>query len=418
MIDHDLERMVLGSMCAYQECLINGMARIKKDYFTEPLHKAVFELMAKMYDKGNAVDVVTVATEGKSLFKERSVSWLMIKEAYISTAAFEHLVDKLINLHEIRGISNMAIKVVDQIKNDVAISEIVSGIEQAIYSIANEGQAEIITPKQHACRMLETLDNRMERKSNCGIKTRYRDINYALNGGFEPGQLIILAAQTGKGKTAFAMNLMKDIAIMQKIPALYVNTEMNQEQMDCRWMSMLSGIDHHKIATGDLTDEQFRKLTGIMDYMHNSGFHSVTEPNLTMNKMISMSRKFAAQKKCKVIVCDYIGRISTLDPKLQEWQILKNAAKQLKTLAQELKVTVIMLAQVTEAEKLEGAKAMKNECDLYGYLRELYQDELAALAAFNYCLDVQKNRSGPCKKIPLKFYGDRLTFCGEGDEKL
>lgn len=405
-------------MCAYEECLINGMARLKKQYFWQQLHREVFSIMQKMYEKGTCVDVVTVATEGKALFKDRTASWLMIKEAYISSSAFDHLVDKLIDLHERRGLSDMAIKVSEQVNEDITINEIVSGIEQAIYSVANDEQAVIVTPKEHASRMLDTLSNRMERKSNCGIKTRYRDINYALNGGFEPGQLIILAAQTGKGKTAFAMNLMRDIAIIQKIPGLYVNTEMNEEQMDCRWMSMLTGIDHHKIATGNLITEEFNKVNGILDHMHNSGFHSVTEPNLTMNKMISISRKFTAQKKCKVIVCDYIGRISTLDPKLQEWQVLKNAAKQLKTLAQELGVTVIMLAQVTKSERLEGAQSMENECDLYGYLRPLYDDELASMAEFNYCLDVQKNRSGPCKKIRLKFYGDRLTFCGEGDEKL
>jgi replicative DNA helicase len=177
-------------------------------------------------------------------------------------------------------------------------------------------------------------------------------------------------------------------------------------------MSILTGIFHSKIASGKLDDKEVSQVMKAFDVMNNSGFYSVTEPALTMQKLVSICRRYASQKKCRVIVVDYIGRMDTLDAKLQEWQVLKTAAKRLKTLAQELKATVIMLAQVNDDEKLEGARAMKNECDLYGYLRPLYADELATLAEFNYCLSIEKNRSGPTRKIPLKFYSEILTFRG------
>jgi replicative DNA helicase len=315
----------------------------------------------------------------------------------------------------------VAQKIVNGVNNGQETTELLAAVQNDVYAISLESESKaIITPRQHAERILNTVAKRMEKKEQHGIMTSIFKLNKMLNSGcgYQPGELVIMAAKTGKGKTAFALNQAKDIAVIQKVPTLYINTEMNEEQMDCRWMSMLSGIDHYKIATGQLSSEEVNKVFTIMNRMNDGGFHSVTEPNLTLNKLISMSRKFAVQKKCKVIVVDYIGRLDTLDAKLKEWEVLKQAAKKLKTLAQELKVTVIMLAQVTESEKLEGAKAMKNECDMYAYLRPLYEDELASMAEFNYCLDVQKNRSGPCKKIRLKFYGDRLTFVGEGDEKL
>jgi replicative DNA helicase len=411
MIDYELEQLVLGSMCQGSDCLTLGMARLNKGHFDKPIHKAVFELMKTMYEANKKIDVLTVAQEGKELLSGSGVSWLMIKEAFVPSGTFSALADKLNKLYEYRCLSNMAVKVIDRVREGMEPQDITAEIESSIFTVGGQ-ESEIMTPNEHARRMMDTIEKRMNQKSNGGIYTTYTDLNMALNGGFEPGQLIILAAQTGKGKTAFAMNLTRDIAVKSKIPSLYINTEMSGEQMDCRWMSILTGIFHSKIASGKLDDKEVSQVMKAFDVMNNSGFYSVTEPALTMQKLVSICRRYAAQKKCRVIVVDYIGRMDTLDAKLQEWQVLKTAAKRLKTLAQELGATVIMLAQVNDDEKLEGARAMKNECDLYGYLRPLYADELATLAEFNYCLSIEKNRSGPTRKIPLKFYGEILTFKG------
>jgi len=260
----------------------------------------------------------------------------------------------------------------------------------------------------------------MEKKSNGGIKTGYKKLNYAMNGGFLPEQLIILAAKTGKGKTAFALNLMRDIAITQKKEALYINTEMGAEQIDCRFMSILNADEktdftHSDIASGNITESQSIKITQSLDRMYNSGFYSATVPDLTIQTLVSLARRFKAQKDLKVLVVDYVGRMDTQDQKLKEYQVLKNIAKRLKTLAQELKITVIMLAQITDEDKLEGAKAMKNECDLLGYLREMTGGELERHGAngFNYFLAIEKNRDGQAIKVPLKFIGEQMTFVGE-----
>ncbi|SFM11561.1 replicative DNA helicase [Pelosinus propionicus] len=412
MIDLELEKNLLGSMCQKEECLIAGMARIKEEYFSDSFNKKVFNLISDMYNNDQHVSVVTVAQEGKAMFTHNSFSWLAIKDSYMPIAAFEHLVDRLISTYQSRKLHSIASKIVSMINEKDDPEEVIKRVEQDLYTVLGDSKLNVITPKDHASRMLDTMYKRIENKHNGGIRTAYGELNKALNGGFEAGQLIIAAAKTGKGKTAFAMNLMRDITIAQKIPGLYINTEMNEEQMDIRWMTMLSQIDHYLIAIGTTTEEQQNKIVSNMNNMHTGGFYSVTEPSLTMNKLISICRRFTAQKKCKFIVVDYIGRMDTLDPKLQEWQVLKVAAKKLKTLAQQLGVTILMLAQVNDEDKLEGSKGMKNECDMYAYLRPLNDTERTEIIGFNYCLDVEKNRSGPTKKIPLSFHGEILTFKG------
>lgn len=412
MIDLELEQTILGTMCQAEECLTNGMARLKEEFFHDSFHRAIFKLIAGMYEKDMHVSVVTVATEGKKLFAKNNISWLAIRESFISSASFDSLIDKLIKQYQLRKMERIAVDIADRVKKGSDPDDIIKAVESKMYTVLGDSKLNIVTPKEHAMRMLDTMGKRMDMQHNGGIYTAYGELNKALNGGFERGQLIILAAQTGKGKTAFAMNLMRDIAIRQRIPALYINTEMAEEQMDIRWMSMLGGVDHYSVATGQIDAKQQNNIMTIINSMHTGGFYSVTEPDLTMNKLISICRRFTAQKKCRFIVVDYIGRMDTLDPKLKEWEVLKLAAKKLKTLAQQLGVTMLMLAQVNEAEKLEGARSMKNECDLYGYLRPLTEKEVSAIPGFNYCLDIEKNRSGPTRKIPLIFAGEVLTFVG------
>ena len=405
----DIEREILGSMCFSPDCLTVGMAELKKEHFTNPLYIAVFGLIQSMYEGGKTVDFVTVFHEGKKLLDQHSMSWLMIKQSY-ACGTFQFLVDKLRRDHQIR-IRHTMIKNANQMIMDGAEPEqIDQEIERVLYSHDNGNKLNIVTPKEHAARMKETLRKRKERKSNGGICTSYKKLNELLNGGFEPEQLVILAAQTGKGKTAFCMNLMRDIAIKQRIPALYINTEMAEEQMDIRWMTLLADVNHYRVASGTVDPYEDKRIDDALEAMDNGCFHSITERNLTLSGLISICRRYVAQKKCKFVVVDYIGRMDTLDPKLQEWQVLKTAAKRLKTIAQELGVTVIMLAQVNEDDKLEGARAMKNECDMYAYLRPLSDKEKEKKPGFNYVLLVEKNRSGPIGGMPLNFKGEYLSF--------
>lgn len=415
MIDIELEKSIIGSMVSDQDNLSNGMARIKKEHFSDRFHQEAFELVRKMYEDGKHVEPVTVGQEGKGLFGKSGISWLLAN--YISPGAFDGLTDKLIKCYQLRKLHGTAISIANAIKAGEEPEEVIKLIETDIYSVVSESKMEVVTPKEHAQRMMNTLISRMEKKSNGGIMTTYGDLNRALNGGFEKGQLIIVAAKTGKGKTAFAMNLMRDISVVQKIPGLYINTEMSEDQEDIRMMTLVSEVDHYKIASGTLNSNEKNIVMKNLDKINTSQFYSITEPALTMNKLMSICRRFTAQKKCRFIVVDYIGRMDTMDAKLQEHQVLKNAAKKLKTIAQETKTTILMLAQVNDDEKLEGARGMKNEADMYGYLRELSDEEQSKFGC-NYALCVEKNRSGPTRKIPLTFKGDTLTFRGKNHEQL
>lgn len=414
----ELEANILNAICSKEEYLDLAVHELKKEYFSDPLAKEVFEIIKAMYRQDKPVTLQSVFAEAQPILNGRRASWLYIKEAFIAGSDYKFYCNELIDNYRKRQLQEIALNVSRMI-TDQEVDKVIKYTQDAVIAITNEiHAAPIISPKKHAERILDTLSRRMEKKSSGGIKTSYFKLNKVTNGGFQPGELVIIAAQTGRGKTAFALNLSRDIAIVQKQELLYINTEMNDDQIDTRLATIItkdfSDITYTKLATGDITDNQFQQVANALDRMHSSGFHSVTITDLTIDDVFAVARRFKTQKNIKVLIVDYVGRMETSDVKLQEWQVFKVIAKRLKTLAQQLNITVIMLAQLNEDERLEGARGMKNEADLMAYLREMtLEEQLEYAKRYNYFLVIDKNRNGPKGMIALNFDGTKMYFKGE-----
>lgn len=417
MLDLDTEAKVLNAMCSFTDCLDLGMIEVKPEYFSESLNRHIFQTMKGMYVDGKAVTLNTVYEQLKATLAKNHTRWLFIDQSFCSSAEFKVYVRKLADLLKRRRLHSVAQSIVSGVNNGDDTAELLATVQNDVYAISLESESKpIITPKKHAERILETVSRRMEKKNPPGVMTSIYKLNKMLNSGcgYQQGELIIYAAKTGKGKTAFATAQSKDIAVTQSHPTLYINTEMNDEQVDLRLACLMTGIDYGLLATGEISDQQYNLVLTEINRLNDSSFYSVTEPELTIDGVVSMAKRFKAQKGLRFLVVDYVGRMETMDAKLKEHQVLKVIAKRLKTLAQVLGVTVIMLAQLTEEEYLAGARAMKDESDLYAFLREMDEGEQLEYAKlYNYFLVVDKNRNGPTGKIPLNFIKEKMIFKGE-----
>jgi replicative DNA helicase len=200
---------------------------------------------------------------------------------------------------------------------------------------------------------------------------------------------------------------------------LYINTEMSPKQIAYRWGSILSQMPLHQIRVGSLRDgEKYQVETGYK-ILAKSGFYTAYAPNLTADIMTILSKKAKLQTNMDMIILDYVGRMEKSDPRLQEWQVLEQIIKTQKLLAQTLDVASMVLVQLNEDGSLQGAKRMKNECDLM--LKLLPTDEDTAdemrriykrdFEPFNYRLYIDKARDSQAGlAIPLVFDKDRQTI--------
>lgn len=326
---------------------------------------------------------------------------------------------------EYRAIANLIAKVQTDIQNDVSPDEIYQSVEKAM--LAREPLSDkrsYLSPREMGELMLSTVLERMDkdkRKKEVAF-TSFRQINRR-TGGFEKGDLIILSAASGVGKSALAMNITRDVAYVGQKIALYLNSEMSNPQQALRFASMLTQYSHSELRNGLNPDWSQKAISDVsekaQEYMTKQ-IHILNIPDLQLSNVVSEVRRMVNRYGVEFVVVDYVGRMDTMNLKdnRAEWQVMEQAARTLKTMAQELNIVVMMVAQMSSnGQSLAKGSSMKNEADLWMNISRVdHEESIEKFGAedgiyWNTTLEIRKARnveSGAV--IPMHFHGDTLTY--------
>ncbi len=427
MFDLESEKRVLSSIMHSEEACIEAHNSLNAADFYSPKHATVFELTVALYAREIRPTYVEVLKEGHSLGllkSTRDIEELKhIVEHYIDDENIKYWIKKVRDKARVRKFVEFLKNSMELLHNeaDHDVEQLLMEAEEKLTNLtALEIDDHVDTPEDMANLGYDEVERRFLRFREIqevykgvipldGLTTGFDSLN-RITLGYKPGDLIILGAQTGHGKTAFALHTAKAVAVDQGMNLLYLNTEMSRQQIALRWGSILSLIEHDRIRIGDINENELSIILNGYSRLRSSGFYSYPCPNLTPEKTISIARKFRTQKKIDLMIIDYIGRMEKHDPRLQEWQILEQIVKTQKMLAQNLKIAVMCLVQLNPDGTLQGAKRMKNECDLMLKLspipkEDLVEDEeLKKYLNPNYYITIEKNRDGRSGvRIPIQF---------------
>ena len=417
LFDLESERRVLSSMLHSEEACIEAYSSLSAEDFYSPKHATVFELTCSLFDREIRPTYVELLKEGHTLgvfTNPRDLEEIKyIAEHYIDDENVKYWVGRVKDKSRLRKYEAFLRvryqKLVEDAEKEV--EQILMEAEEELTNLtALEIDDRIDTPADMAHLGYEEVERRFTRFKEIqelhkgvlpldGLPTGFDNLNH-ITLGYKPGDLIILGAQTGHGKTAFALHTAKEIAVNNRQNVLYLNTEMSRQQIALRWGSILSSIDHDRIRSGNINETELSIIFNGFSRLRQSGFYSYPCPNLTPEKTVSIARKFRVQKNIDMMIIDYIGRMDKIDPRLQEWQMLEQIVKTQKMLAQNLNIAVMCLVQLNPDGTLQGAKRMKNEADLLLKLIPISKAEMEEnedLKNFidpNYYIVVEKNRDG------------------------
>ncbi len=427
LFDLESEQRVLSSMMHSEDACIEAYNILTESDFYSPRNALLFELSCSLFVREVRPTLVEVLKEGHNLglfTNPRDIEELKyIAEHYIDDENIKYWIDKVKDKSRLR-------KFVDFLKtsSEILIEQQGTDVEQILMSAeekltnltALEIDDHVDTPADMANLGYNEVERRFLRYKTInevnkgvipldGLSTGFDNLNH-ITLGYKPGDLIILGAQTGHGKTAFALHTSKAVAVDSKKNVLYLNTEMSRQQIALRWGSILSGIEHERIRAGSINETELSIILNAYSRLRNSGFYSYPCPNLTPEKTVSIARKFKAQKNIELMIIDYIGRMDKYDPRIPEWQMLEQIVKTQKILAQNLNMAVMCLVQLNADGTMQGARRMKNECDLMLKLtpipREDFElsEEIKKYLNPNYYLIIEKNRDGRSGvSIPIVF---------------
>jgi Replicative DNA helicase len=435
LIDLESERRVLSSMLHSEEACIEVCNSLTTEDFYSPQHATVYELTCSLYEREIRPTYVELIKEAHNLgilTSTRDIEDLQyIAEHYIYDGNIRYWLQRVRDCSRMRkfeGFLRRNYQIINE-ETDQDVEQILMSAEEELTNLtALEIDDHVDCPEDLAKLGYEEVERRFLRYKEIkerhngvipldGLHTGFYNLN-KVTLGYKPGDLIILGAQTGHGKTSFALHTANAVAIKNKKNVLYLNTEMSRQQIALRFGSILSGIEHERVRSGEINETELSQILKGYSELGESGFYSYPCPNLTPEKTISVARKFRAQKQIDMMIIDYVGRMDKQDPKLQEWQVLEQIVKTQKMLAQNLQIAVMCLVQLNPDGTLQGAKRMKNECDLMLKLSPISkeeQEESEELKKFdtmpNYSIFVDKNRDGQSGiRIPIYFDLQRQTM--------
>ena len=419
--DSDSERCIIAAMLDSEEALIEAVSVMQTGDFYDPKHAAMFDILSGLFAKAVKPSYLEMLKEGS---KQKTLATQEDREYakqtlgfHVSTASLPYWFKNVKEKAKLRRLRLALMRLAEEIKNPaVDVDKLVFDAERMMTDLETDTTEKIEGGAELSQLGKRIIEERMKNKGELhGIPTGIGKLN-RLTSGWKPGDLILLTAATGKGKTAFSQNFILRACFLGEIPTLYINSEMSSEQVILRFSSMMSEIENDKIKFGEITEKEKETIFATMNLVESAPFFHYPSPALNIQRVIGVIRKLHVQKGVRFVIVDYVGRMDKFDKELKEWQVLEQICKALKTIAQELKISVMVLAQLNDDQTLQAAKRMENEADIFIKLLPMKPEEIEEAQKRNYKLDpnywvyLGKNRDGQGEvMIPVLFKKETLS---------
>lgn len=425
----DAEVSLLGAVLIDEDVLTRVSDKLHADDFYDKRHRAIFECMINLYEKHKPVDLLTLSDELKKkdyLETVGGINFLTELTNMVPTSAnAEHYADIVVQNAMRRRLIKAASDIAELgYEEDQQVSELLEKAEAEIFAVSDKSlRNDLVSLEQILTESFDRLDELHKDKSKLrGVPTGYRDLD-KMTAGLQRSDLIILAARPAMGKSTLAMNLAYSIATKAKQAVLVFSLEMSKEQLVDRMLSEASGVDSWNIRTGNLSDEDFEKLSQAMGEMAEAPIFIDDTPGVSVLEMRTKARREAHNRPLGLIIVDYLqlmqgsGR-NGFENRVQE---VSEISRGLKLIARELNVPIMALSQLSRTVEnrspqipqladLRESGSIEQDADIvmFLYREEYYQPETERAHIADLIL--AKHRNGPTGKVELYWHPERLKF--------
>lgn len=428
----EAEKAVIGAMFLSKFALQKAVESLSVESFFLDKHGKIFDAIKVLFNKQVAVDITTVTDELKNrkiLNEVGGVEYLTeILDATPTAANVEYYIGIVEDKSILRNLINSATDIVSMgYETTNPVSETLDKAESTILNVVkNRKSTEFKTMPEVLTNVQDQLEKLASNKGKInGLSTGFFDLDKITN-GFSENELIILAARPAMGKTALALNMATSIAMNEKKSVIIFTLEMRAEQLVSRMISSVGQIESGKLQNGNLLNEDWKRVNEAMSELGETNIYIDDSPGVTIGDIKAKSRRIASlDENLGAIFIDYLTLIATTNKYGgNRQQEVSEISRALKTLALELKIPVICLAQLSRTPELREDKR-----PILSDLREsgsIEQD--ADIVAFIYRDDyyhpenkiddnmskteviVRKNRSGSIGTAELLFKKNTLSF--------
>ncbi len=429
----EAEQSVLGCVLIAPNSMDVVNAILLPEHFYMPQHKAIFSAMLSMSTKGQSIDPITIL----EVLKQDGVyddaggkSYLMSLAQSVSSAANVESYALIVrDKYFARSLLEAGRQIVTEVEEGASdVATLIEGAERRIYNIRQGKEVEglkhirdVISGETIA--RIDALNDPEKRDNYIGIPTGITRLDEMIT-GLNRSDLIILGARPGMGKTSFALNIARNVAVKERRTVCFFSLEMSRDQLAQRLLSAEACIKSEKLRTGKIAGNEWTRLAQAADVLAGCNIYVDETPGITVAQMKAKVRRLGT---ADLIIVDYLGLMDSSDKRTENRvQVITEITRNLKLMAKELNIPVIVCSQLRRpnaAEKesnkpsltsLRDSGSIEQDADIVLFLhRENYyrnsNPEQPADEHKAVCI-VAKNRHGEVGDIDMYWDGQFTRF--------
>lgn len=423
----EAEQSILGALMLDKDGIIKVADIISPEDFYDTRHQLIYEVMQELFERTVSIDILTVSNtleEKKELDRVGGTSYL---SQLVNTVPSATHLSYYATIVRKKGTLRRLIKSAGEISNMAFaeqgdIEDILDTAEQKLFGVSqHQLKQNFISVKNILHETFERIDELHREKGKLrGLSTGFTDLDKKL-GGLQKSDLVILAARPSMGKTAMALDIIRHVSTVGKVPVGIFSLEMSKDQLVDRLLAAQSEVDLWKIRTGNLTEEDFEKLNYGMGALSEAPLYIDDAAGANIMEVRTKARRLQSEHNLGLIVVDYLQLMAgrNLDNRVQE---VSEISRSLKILARELNIPVIALSQlsrgvenrpdkVPQLADLRESGSIEQDADvvMFIYREDMYRGKESSRPNIAE-IHIKKHRNGPTGQVDLFFDESKTSF--------
>lgn len=422
----EAEVSVLGGMLIDRDAVARAIEHVNDSMFFRESHRRLFRSMARLFERGDVIDVITVSEDLKKTGELEGIGGLeylaQLLDAVPTAANIEYharIVREKALLRRLIDASSQIIRDVYE-QGERQVEEIMDLAEARIFQVAQTHSREgFVWIKEILWPTFEHIERLQESGTGMtGVPTGFPDLDH-MTTGLQKGDLIIVAARPSMGKTSWVMNVAQTAAIEHGTTVAIFSLEMSKEQLVQRLLCSEGRVDSQKLRQGRLSPEEYQRLAAAAGHLNTAPLWIDDSPGSTVLEMRAKARRLKSETDLGLLIVDYMQLMSSNGKAENRVQEVSEISRGLKALARELEVPVVALSQLSRAPEqrpdrrpqlsdLRESGSIEQDSDLvmFLYRHEYYfgpTDKDGNNVEGQAELIIAKQRNGPTGMVPLFF---------------
>ena len=430
----DAEMSVLGGMMLSKDAIADVIEILRATDFYRPAHASVYDVVVELFGRGDPADAVTVGAELKrkgELERIGGLPYLHTLVATVPTAANAAYYAGIVREQaQLRSLVEVGTRIVQlgYTTDGADVEGLVNLAQSEVFAVSEQrNSTNYVTLEQVVPELYEELERNANRDGGLdGVPTGFSELDAKLN-GLRAGQMIIIAARPGGGKSTLAMDICRSCAVHNNKAAAYFSLEMNRTELSMRLLAAESRVFLDRMIKGELESRDWQEIARTLDKISQAPLIVDDSPNMTMGEIRAKSRRMKQQFDIQLIVIDYLQLLTSGGKSVESrQQEVSEFSRSIKLLAKELEIPIVAVAQLNrDSEKrndkrpqvadLRESGSLEQDADvvLLIHREDMFNENTEKQGMAD--IIIGKQRSGPTGIVELAFQGHFSRFAEVAD---